>query len=72
LPIGDGSHAVAWPVVTSIAARLLRLAPPIVANEPPAYTTPVPSASAYTLAPGSEALGSHAVASPVAASSAAM
>src|SRR4029079_11011351 len=70
----DGLHAVAVSVAASIAARLFRCfrwcrtVSPTVLKKPPAYTTPPLTASAYT---EPSVLGSHALARPVAASTAA-
>src|SRR5262249_22752392 len=65
----EGFHGVAEPVTGSSAARYCLAAPPICVNEPPAYTTPRPSASADT--PWSGA-GFHASAWPVVPSRAAI
>src|SRR6266581_885077 len=67
-PLGLGSHVVARPVDAEIAARKLRDPPPMVVNLPPAYTVLPLVASARTC---KSAFGSHAVASPLEASSAA-
>ena len=47
-----GFQAVAWPVVASSAAILLRLAPPTLLNSPATYTVEPETASASTAAVG--------------------
>src|SRR5215831_2307076 len=67
-----GFHAVTAPVVASSAAIRLRGCPPTLVKYPPAYTVEPLTARANTLeAPTPLTEGSHPVATPLAASSAA-
>jgi hypothetical protein len=46
--LAPGFHSVASPVVASSAAMYLRTLPPMLVNEPPAYTVEPLTARAYT------------------------